>query len=969
MHLIRMFVASILTFFTVQLLFTATAYSSDTSSLIIEVHEIETEYKSSVQADREIVELSDSEMKTHSVLFQPMPEPETETFSVRRKTEPIPRTGEVIKSEFPSEKDLTPPEINEIRGTENDSLTVLRVVPQGRVRHLVSHVSVTFSAPVVEITSIDNITDHLPVSLYPQPEGAWRWVGTSTIIFEPYAKNLPQATHYTLTVDENLSSTCGKKIGGQRNFNFSTSPLRMTGRYPVGHNKRADVPVFIAFDQPIDPQSIAEKIEIEANDTLLDFRPGEIGELSDEYKYTISSMADKAGENYWVLLIPEQNLPLSSTIVVRLKSGAGSLEGPIPTDRTQSFSFRTYEPLVIERFPEGRRTPRHNWSFDTNNLIDTVHFDPSMVKITPEIESLSIRPSIFSARSIIIGGNTQPNTEYTVEFSREIMDEFGQNLTGDNLFTVDVGNLAPRFVVTSGIQIVDPIAPPTVSISTVNYRKVAMRVWRMQPEHWPFYSSIDLRKDEWMARVPGDVVIDDTIRITGELNETIDSSIDLSDYLPQGTGHLFVFATPVEFMQGIEPHSDLPKRIAWLQATNIGVDAWTDQEFLYVMATSLDEGNPLSGLEVFAGLNKGVTDDHGMAVVSLPDSATGHIVVKKKDDRALLPMKVGRQSTEDEALFHVLDVRGIYRPEDTVYVKGWVRKIAQQVGGDLEYLDSDSTLSFSVNDPRDNEIASGKALLSPSGGFDLSFPIPSECNLGQARIVMEIGEHSHTHRFSIQEFRTPEFEAHTELSAGPHFAEEELSATMTGKYYAGGSMAGSEVNWILRTENAFFRPSNLNQYRFGEILPFWDRDSCSNRIQSNVREEFSGVSDVSGMHTVKAKLSGFPGFRPVNLNFSATMLDFNGQRISSDATALVHPAKYYVGLKTDRLFNDPGKEASVHWVVADVNSKLIRDIPVTIRAERIKSRLDSTQGSDFEPEYYQADLMSTAEESTWQFTP
>jgi hypothetical protein len=72
-------------------------------------------------------------------------------------------------------------------------LRVLRYMPEGKVP-LAPELSVTFSQPMIAVTSQSDAGGVTPVKLTPQPKGSWRWIGTRTIYSTPRA--LPAATTY-----------------------------------------------------------------------------------------------------------------------------------------------------------------------------------------------------------------------------------------------------------------------------------------------------------------------------------------------------------------------------------------------------------------------------------------------------------------------------------------------------------------------------------------------------------------------------------------------------------------------------------------------------------------------------------------------------------------------------------------------------------------------------------------------------
>ncbi|HWN70419.1 MAG TPA: hypothetical protein VNM90_22420, partial [Haliangium sp.] len=112
-------------------------------------------------------------------------------FALPPRSRPAPRTGQDIEQPFPPTRPPTdaggPP-----AGDATKPLAVLRYAPEGEVP-LAPHLSVTFSQPMVAVTSQSQAAATVPVKLTPTPAGQWRWVGTQTLLFDPDAR-FPQAT-------------------------------------------------------------------------------------------------------------------------------------------------------------------------------------------------------------------------------------------------------------------------------------------------------------------------------------------------------------------------------------------------------------------------------------------------------------------------------------------------------------------------------------------------------------------------------------------------------------------------------------------------------------------------------------------------------------------------------------------------------------------------------------------------------
>jgi hypothetical protein len=128
-------------------------------------------------------------------------------------------------------------------------------MPEGKVP-LAPELSVTFSQPMVAVTSQDDAAQVTPVKLSPQPNGRWRWIGTRTIVFDPEVR-FPQATTYTVEVPAGTRSATGGALKATRAFTFETPAPSIVSSYPSSSMaQHLDVPMFVLFDQKIDRRAV-----------------------------------------------------------------------------------------------------------------------------------------------------------------------------------------------------------------------------------------------------------------------------------------------------------------------------------------------------------------------------------------------------------------------------------------------------------------------------------------------------------------------------------------------------------------------------------------------------------------------------------------------------------------------------------------------------------------------------------------
>jgi hypothetical protein len=206
--------------------------------------------------------LSDGEAQTLLARAAPLPRDpdDQQAFALRPGTQPAPRTGQTITAAFPPPpSSLLPPASAEAA----KELRVLRWMPEGPVP-LAPELSVTFSQPMIAVTSQTDAAASVPVKLTPQPPGRWRWIGTRTILFDPDVR-FPQATTYQVEIPAGTKSAAGKTLAAATKFSFETPPPTVVASFPPERQPQfLDPPIFVRFDQKIDAPAVLAKIKVTA---------------------------------------------------------------------------------------------------------------------------------------------------------------------------------------------------------------------------------------------------------------------------------------------------------------------------------------------------------------------------------------------------------------------------------------------------------------------------------------------------------------------------------------------------------------------------------------------------------------------------------------------------------------------------------------------------------------------------------
>ncbi len=134
--------------------------------------------------------------------------------------------------------------------------------PTGEVASLAeaNEIRIVFSEPMVALGRIPSVVRPPYVTITPAIPGAFRWSGTTILIFTPDAKTpLPYATRYDVTVDATAAAVSGRTLGAPYTFSFTTPTVKLlrTDAYRRGGRFDAPYVVLLRFNQPVDRADVA----------------------------------------------------------------------------------------------------------------------------------------------------------------------------------------------------------------------------------------------------------------------------------------------------------------------------------------------------------------------------------------------------------------------------------------------------------------------------------------------------------------------------------------------------------------------------------------------------------------------------------------------------------------------------------------------------------------------------------------
>ncbi|EFC37264.1 predicted protein [Naegleria gruberi] len=877
-------------------------------------------------------------------------------FFMREKSLKAPITAEINSVPFPPEISLEKPKelIEEEAKLLGSDLSVLRYSPEGVLDRSVPSVTITFSQPMVPVSGVAEVESHnIPVEISPLPKkgGKFKWLGTKTLIYEANYR-FDMSTKYTVTVKKGTKSEIGGTLKEDLTFSFETPRLYVKQFFP---NQQAhplnEVPIYYCeFDQEINPSEVIKFITIDNQSANLIHDGKSSNPLVEEhivkvlkdyelekrdrsihsfYEQKLKHAPD--GRHLW--FTTSHKLGLSSQVVV--KSGVTGSEGPLPTQKDVSNQVKNYPAFKFER-KHGGELPMQAFGLNFTTNIDLEKLTESMVTVSPPVERMELNPY---GCTISVSGKIKGRTTYKV-FLKNLVDVWGQILPDTTVeFTVKSARQSLQAFKT-GVIVLDPTLNPTPTypIVTVNLDSVHLSVYQVQPN---MYSSSILHHNTYSTiQYPGKLVCDSVISTKGEIDEPVETEINLHSYLQypsENIGQLLVIVEPEKSSWKGE-WNQRPGFTSWIQATKISVDCVfdTSSSSVYYWVNSLLDGSIIKDNVTFKFNNHSP---------NTPNSSTGIGCIRNIGHEQQYGAYVKAIATQGQDTCFIPDIyhyynpyqpqtvacmfndRGLYKPNETVSIKGYVRNF--NLIDNVEKIEIPKTSStFTVLDARGQKYHSGNVTLSEDGTFDIQFKVPDNANLGSHSISLD--GFSAFHQFQVQEFRTPEFKSKSSVPAGNYIVGGSALCTTNATYYSGGGISGAKCSYSIKQTSSSYVPPNQSSYNFGgsSVANYLFPSGSALDVTS-----FEGTTDVNGEHQVAIAFDESDRLvkTPVTISVEATVQDINRQTISSSTSFLVHPCKYYCGIKLSKQFAKPNIPITASLIVSDIDGKLVSGIPMKLK--------------------------------------
>ncbi|MBI2892360.1 MAG: hypothetical protein HYY06_02330 [Deltaproteobacteria bacterium] len=840
-------------------------------------------------------------------------------------------------------------------------LGVLRTQPSG-LDPVGGAVVVSFGQPMVPLSTVGRVREApSPLQIEPRPEGRFRWLGTTTLAFEP-AGRLPFATSFVATVPAGTRSAVGGTLAEAVRFTFETPALEVVAITPGGSRARLDSPIALVFNQRIDPEALGRAVQVRAGTSAVQTRVvpfaeaagrGEVG------RWIQGVLPERA-----LVLAPSRPFAPGTAVSVVVPAGTRGAEGPKGLAADWRGSFTTYGPLRLGSLEcdseEPRCRPGEGLRISASSSIAPEHLS-RLVHVEPAVDDLEISAHPWGEPGLSLRGAFLPQTRYRVTVDAGLRDEFDQELGAPWSGEITFGDAYPDIAFPLETEaVLEATGPRQVPLTVTNVRNVRLRMWRLDPEALPRLDEGDFLWGETRA-VPRGLrkVVDRSVPTGAARNRPAVVGLGVDEALGDGGRGIILVEASAPELRRVDRWAS-PTRRLLVQVTGLGATVRTDRGHAWVVVTELATARPVEGARVslrdhdWREMGTTRTGSDGKAVVSVGEVHAGWILVDKDGDQIAARVSQTHAPSAKWVVAGIASERGIYRPGERAHVHGTLRIASRDRPGELSAPPRGSALRWEVTSPEGQAIASGRAPITTHGTVDVEVPIPEGADLGSYRLAGTLdprlpdGEDFVSARWQVQEYRAPELEVKVAVRDGVALLGSEARATIEANYLFGAPMAGAAVSWVVVRRPSGFRPPGHETFTFSErwrpVRPLTadrhvihiDGPDPGVRILSG-----QGLLDARGRLELRVRLR--PDERetgPCDYTIEAEVTDSNRQTVAGRSEITAHPAPVYLGLRTPSWVVTAGARSHAEMVAVDVAGgvKAGLDVRVEMLRRRVEGR-------------------------------
>ncbi|HEV3140882.1 MAG TPA: MG2 domain-containing protein, partial [Vicinamibacterales bacterium] len=438
---------------------------------------------------------------------------------------------------------------------------------------------------------------------------------------------------------------------------------------------------------------------------------------------------------------------------------------------------------------------------------------------------------------------------------------------------------------------------------------------------------------------------------------------------PSSTGIVWASVLPGQMIPRARKIGEDTPVASIVQVTNLGITVKDSPQNTLVFVTRLDNGAPVGGADVsIIKLDNsiawsGATGADGIALapaMQLRDKQRtwkfAFIVTAAKDgdtayvgsnwNEGVEPYAFGMPYNlyESQPVLRgtVFSDRGVYKLSEDVHVKAILRR---DTPAGIQLIPAGTALSVQMRDSRDKIVDTRTVTMSAWSTAEWIARVPADGALGDYQIAVSLDKSVFEPRtprppdpdvdafdgdgneaawlkivrgsFLVAAYRRPDFRVDANLAGDSALAGGKLKGVVNARYLFGAPMANRPVAWSFRRSPMTSAPNAVLAKFPGDRFQFVG--CCDERMRFDASQLASKTAalNANGQLTLDLGTEASDGI-PYQYTLEGDVEDVSRQHIAGQASFVVHPAPWYIGLKRPPMFVDQ-KDGLSTAVVAAAN--------------------------------------------------
>ncbi|MBI5069273.1 MAG: hypothetical protein HZB56_13645 [Deltaproteobacteria bacterium] len=762
------------------------------------------------------------------------------------------------------------------------------------------------------------------LSVTPPLQGVAVWESPSTLSWKP-ATPFAHATRYQVAL-ERLETRDGPVSGRDWSASFET-PRFGLARVALDRLTAGKAEVAVVFSGAVSAEAVAPFLSWELDGERLDGVRLSGAERPHVVRAALSLRRTRPGATIRASLREGAPglargavAPAGSGEVVLPSGPAVTVHGAYLREGTSGFYVDVVcdDPAAGGRRWHWDRESSRSWQLSRRCVLAADELART-VRTSPPVK-LSVAPGAGGFR--LFGDFARGPLTLTIEAGARTEDGGELHRTHEAAFSVPSRRPAVSFAASG--RYLPRSAWKSLPVAHTNLDQAQLSVRRIAPENLVFWLSDD--GDERATERTSDLLLEKKVPLRGPQDRQATTWVDVAGLLPSTTRGVLELTLAAHGqrtsarllltqMSLVAKRGAAPRGEGWRQE----VWAW---------ALDMDTAEGLPGVELSLVRKSGKVlgrcttgGDGGCRIPAARDDADDAapfaLLARKGDDLTYIRWADLKTDTSDaevsgepyaaEAAYRAAlwTERGVYRPGEVAHAAAVLR--------DREHRAPPAGMPVELQllDPRGKVARKLQVKPNEAGLLAVDLPFAAFADTGRWQLVALVGDRRvGAHAFNVEEFVPERMKVTAAADRAAYRLGEAAGVAVDARYLFGGSAEGASVELTCALEPAAFRPAKENQQ-----LTYGPRPG-KRAARALSLGSAQGTLDKKG-HADLACPPGPGAFAgPARLVATAAVFEGgSGRSTVQQATAPVHPERFYVGLQSGAARAEAGKPIAVKGLV------------------------------------------------------